>query len=284
MNIERHRTYISLHRCDVSYSAKYRAMEDQFITIAKDNDKDGVSYKMNPAEKDCLDTFMLSRNNSLLWGKSNVDKNGKAKIFDEDGQPIISGDGLIPQIERFAGKYIFSKLNMRVFETALNAMVAKSEKPTGNQYMMICNTAFWTEAQRALANWIRDYRTNGAFVYSKGTNGYVDLGATYNSYSFAGNTIMFKVDRSFDIEFPAPTKFAIFVDLTADSKTGREALSMFTFKGQQIVTNWLVGPGGRDGKSGGEVSTPVAGAKFMAWGYSGIAVFNPYRSFILMSE
>lgn len=47
---------------------------------------------MNPAAKDCLDTFMLARNNSLLWGKTNVDKYGKAKIFDpETGQPIISG-------------------------------------------------------------------------------------------------------------------------------------------------------------------------------------------------
>ena len=42
---------------------------------------------------------------------------------------IISGDGIIPQVERFAGKYIFNKLNMRVFETALTAMAARSENP-----------------------------------------------------------------------------------------------------------------------------------------------------------
>ena len=95
-NTEKHRSYISLHRCDVSYSAKYAAMEDQFITIGKGDGKDDVTYKMNPAAKDCLDTFMLSRNNALLWGKSNVDKYGKAKIFDvETNQPIISGDGRV---------------------------------------------------------------------------------------------------------------------------------------------------------------------------------------------
>lgn len=86
-NTERHRAYISTHRVDVSFSSKYAAMEDIFITIGKGNGKDDVTYKMNPAEKDLLDTFMLARNNSLLWGKCNVDKHGKAKIYDEDGQP-----------------------------------------------------------------------------------------------------------------------------------------------------------------------------------------------------
>ena len=102
-------------------------------------------------------------------------------------------------------------------------------------------------------------------MFSKGANGYVDLGATYQSYTWAGNTVCFKVDRSFDIEFPNK-EFGIFIDLTADGRTGREALAMFTFKGLQLVQNWLNGPGGRDGKSGGEVSTPVAGAKLINWG------------------
>ena len=67
-------------------------MEDQFIQIGKGDGKDMVTYRMNPAAKDCLDTFMLARNNALLWGKSNVDKNGRAKIYDpETGQPVIMG-------------------------------------------------------------------------------------------------------------------------------------------------------------------------------------------------
>lgn len=79
---------ISLHRCDVSYSEKYEAMEDQFITIAKDGDKAGVTYKMNSMDKDLLDTFMLASNNANMFGKTNVDKNGRPTIFDpEDGQP-----------------------------------------------------------------------------------------------------------------------------------------------------------------------------------------------------
>ena len=196
---------------------------------------------------------------------------------------IISGDGLIPQVERFAGKYVYSKLNIRIFETALAAMVARSDRPTGNQYVFIVNTLLWNSAQRVLANWIRDFKTDGAFVYSQGANGYVDLGATFNSYSFAGNTISFKIDRSLDIEFPT-REFGIMVDLTPDGKTGRSALAMFTFKKGQYIQNWLTGVGGRNGLSGGEVASPVAGSKLIAHGYAGMAVFNPYRSFILMSE
>ena len=139
-NVEKHRTFIATHRADVDYTAKYRAMEDVFIQIGKGTESDPV-YKMNAAEKDCLDNFMAARANALLWGKTNVDKNGKPKIFDpETGEPIISGDGIIPQIERFAGKYVYSKMTNKVMNTAILAMIAKSNNPTGNKYIFICNT------------------------------------------------------------------------------------------------------------------------------------------------
>lgn len=59
-------------------------MEDQFITIGKGDGKDSVTYKMNPMEKDLLDTFMLARNNALMFGKTNVDANGRCKISDPE--------------------------------------------------------------------------------------------------------------------------------------------------------------------------------------------------------
>ena len=39
-------------------------------------------------------------------------------------------------------------------------------------------------------------------MFSKGANDYIKVGATYNSYEYAGNTVTFKVDRALDIEFP----------------------------------------------------------------------------------
>lgn len=196
---------------------------------------------------------------------------------------IIASDGIVAQIERFATKFVFSKLNVGFFNKALNVMVQKSEKPTGNKYMFLCNTLLWQEVQTTLSNWIRDWKTVGTFVFSKAANGYVDVGATYQSYEFGGNTLSFKVDRSFDIEYPN-RKFGILIDLTADSASGKPAMAMFTFKGGDLIHNYIVGVGGRSGLASGEVSSPVAASKLVNWGYAGTAVFNPYRSVILMSE
>ena len=281
-NCEKMRTYIATHRCDIDMSAMYKPMEDIFIQIGKGSDDDPV-YKMNTAEKDCLDSFMEARNNALLWGKSNMDATGKPKIYDEDGRPIVSADGIIAQIERFATKFVFSKLNIGYFEKALQAMVAKSEKPQGNSYMLLCNTAFYNEWQRVMNAWIVAHKTDGSFLYSKGSNGYVDLGATYESYSFGGNKISVKIDRCFDVEFPT-RKYAALIDLTADAATGKPAMAFFTFKGGDIIHNVIVGVGGKSGLASGEVSSPVAGSKLVNWGYGGVAVFNPYRSVIMIGE
>ena len=55
---------------------------------------------------------------------------------------------------------------------------------------------------------------------------------------------------------------------------------MFTLKGGDMITNKYLGVGKENGLTSGEVASPVAGSKLIMWGYSSIAVFNPYRSFI----
>lgn len=61
-------------------------METQFISIGKgDNNGKLLSetiYKMDTVEKNLLKNFMEVRNRALLFGKSNVDANGKATIVD----------------------------------------------------------------------------------------------------------------------------------------------------------------------------------------------------------
>jgi hypothetical protein len=56
---------------------------------------------------------------------------------------------------------------------------------------------------------------------------------------------------------------------------------MFTLRNGDMITNKYVGVGGLNGLSSGEVASPVAGSKLIAWGYSSLAVFNPYRSYII---
>ena len=285
-NLEKHRQYISTHRCDVDASAQYLAMEDTFIQIGKGKDggKDDPWYKMNKMEKDLLDSFMYVRNEAALRGKSNMDASGKPKIYEpETGRPIISSDGIIAQIERFANKFVFSKLNAKFFNKALSALVAKCEKAQGNTFVFIMNSQMSYEVQDTLAAWIDGKQTAGNFLYSKEANGYVKVGATFSSYTWNGNTVQFRIDRTLDVEFPN-RKFGMLIDLTPDGTKGQAAINAFTFKGGEMIHNWIEGVGGRSGLASGAVSSPVAGSKEIMWGYNSVAVMNPYKSVILISN
>lgn len=68
-------------------------------------------------------------------------------------------------------------------------MVAKSIKPTGNTYTFLVNTRLWNEINTVLDRWLTEHKTDGAVLYSKGANGYVELGATYHSYEYAGKIL-----------------------------------------------------------------------------------------------
>lgn len=281
-NTEKHRVYMATHRADVDMSAKYKPMEEVFIQIGKGSDGDPV-YKMNTAEKDCLETYMAARNNSCLLGKCNVDASGKPKIYDEIGRPVISTDGIIPQVERFANKFIYSKLNTKLFNKAIMAMITKCEKSMGNTFTIVANTALMAEVQEVLGAWLADHKTDGAALWSRKSNGYVEVGATYQAYEFMGNKILLKHDRALDVEFPY-RPFGAMIDLTADVNSGKPAIAMFTFKGGQYIHNIITGVGGKTGLQSGEVSSPVAGSKIIDWGYASVGVFNPYKSVILMGS
>lgn len=284
-NIERHRNYITTHRVDDSYSALFAAHENTFISIAEGKDQGNLTetiYKMDKKEKTLLDNFLYVRNNGLLFNKCNVDVNGKPTICDPDtGRPIYIGDGIIPQVERFASKYAFAKLTIEVFHTVLATLNEKANRPTGNRYMFICNERMWTLIQQVLGDYLAKFRTQGTYLWSKAANDYIQVGATFNSYEYAGNYITFKVDRTFSREYGMEKAYCLCLDLTADSTSAEPPIQMFTLKGGDFITNKFPGVGGLDGLSSGIVSSAVAASKLINWGYSGVGVFNPYRSFIL---
>ena len=98
-------------RADTSWSSLFAIQENVFMSIADDKDatkSEGV-YKMLKKEKELLDTFMYSMNTGLALNKTNIDVNGKPTIYDpETGRGIYIGEGLIPQIEAAANKYVYS--------------------------------------------------------------------------------------------------------------------------------------------------------------------------------
>lgn len=70
------------------------------------------------------------------------------------------------------------------------------------------------------------------------------------------------------------------LDLTADKTSAQPPIALFTLKGGDMITNKYLGVGRENGLSSGDVASPVAGSKLIMWGYSGIALFNPYKSYI----
>jgi hypothetical protein len=217
-------------RNDASFSSLYGALEDVFISIGEGKDQGCLTeriYKMNKIEKDLVENFMYARNNGLLFNKTNVDKNGKATVVDPDtGRPIVIGDGMVPQIERYASKYAYNKISTGVITTALGVMREKASKDEGNEFMLTCNAKLWDDIQVHLSSWLANFKPTGTYLWSKGENGYVDVGATYQSYQFAGNVLTFKVDRALTREFGNAKGFGILIDLTADKVEGKPAVEI----------------------------------------------------------
>jgi hypothetical protein len=287
-SIEKHRTYLTEHRNDISYSSRYAQMEDQFIKIAEGDGTGELRekiFKLNKMEKDLLESYQFVKNNGLLWQKTTMDANGKSTVQTSDGRPLIAGDGLIPQYERFASKFKFASLNINVINTIMEQLNQKAAKPTGNHYTFVINDRFWGQINTVLGDWIKVWGSTPTLMYSKATNNFVKadnpvkVGATYVSYEIAGNTVTFMVDRSLSREYPSKA-YALCMDLTPDMTLNQPAVAAFTIKGAEFITSKYPGVGGVDGITSGIVSSPVAGSKMIVAGYAGIAAFAPYKSFI----
>jgi hypothetical protein len=285
-NIEKHRGYITTHRFDASYSAEYAALEDVFVKISEGKDQGSLTetiYRMDKVQKNLMDTFLVGRNQSMLFSKGNVNPlTEKPTIVDPDtNRPIYISDGVIPQVEAYASKYAYNKLTINVFKTMIQALNEKATKPTGNHYMFIVNEKAWYDLQDILDTYLAQYHTDGTYLWSMKANDYVSVGAKgFDTYRWGGNEISFKVDRTFSREFGYEKGYMLALDLTADKTSAQPPIAMFTLKGGDMISNKYLGVGRENGLSSGEVSSPVAGSKLILWGYSSVAVFNPYKSYI----
>ena len=133
-----------------------------------------------------------------------------------------------------------------------------------------------------LDTYLAQYHTDGTYLWSMKAGKYVSVGAEgFDTFRWGGNEISFKVDRTFSREWGYEKGYMLALDLTADKTSAQPPIALFTLKGGDMISNKYVGVGGLNGLSSGEVSSPVAGSKLIMWGYSSLAVFNPYKSYIL---
>lgn len=106
-------------------------MEDTFIKIGKGEGAGNEKiYRLDPMKKNLIENFLYARENMLLLAKGNVTVDGKATVTDKaTGRPLYVGDGLIPQVERFASKYSANRITINTFQQVISSMVEKAEKP-----------------------------------------------------------------------------------------------------------------------------------------------------------
>lgn len=196
-NFNKHRNVMTTFRADIKWSSLYAAQENMFLSIADDKDAaktEGV-FKMAKKEKELLDSFTYAVNTGLLCNKGTVDVNMRSTISDPDtSRQILIGDGVIPQVEAFASKYVYNnRISVSMFNRIFAEMAEKSEKLTGNHYMVIATQKFWNDLQESLGKYLAGFKTDGCYLWSKGANkgegGYIKVGATYNSYEFGGKCV-----------------------------------------------------------------------------------------------
>lgn len=98
-----------------------------------------------------------------------------------------------------------------------------------------------------------------------------------------GNQIQFIPDKALTREY-GNKGYGLCLDLTADKTANMPAISKVTLTGSEFTTNKIIGVQGEDGRSSGNVSTNVAGSKMVMMSTGGVAVWAPFRSFIIMES
>jgi len=273
---EKHRGHISRHRVGDSWSGDYASVFFQM----KDKKGQPHFFQMPKPEKNLLDLFMLSRENHLLFGRSNHDVNGKCLDFDTLGRELPMGDGLIAQYERYCDKFSYNILTTSLFEDAIDSLIKKTGKFMDNNITVICNHVGYKHAMKAMEEKLRQFAINGAWYWTKDKQ-FVDVGAHYRQYNYNGNSITFTIDTALS-EIYTDFGYMIFVDTSITD--GRANITRFTFEGREMLQGTLVGMGGQDGRTSGNIATAIDGTEKHILGYSGLAVFNPYAGFIMQEN
>ena len=279
-NLEIHRNYITRHRADIEFSSDFEALEDTYISLGKNDSDTGTVYKMNKKEQQVLESFMIGRNQMNLMSKCNVDKNGKARNYDPaTNRAIVIGDGIIPQVERFADKYAYSKMSTDIFDTMLSSMRQKSKKSMGNKYVFVVNEMLWDDIQKALRDYLKNWKTNGTTFFSKAGGKDIEIGGFFETYNMGGNQLTFMVDKSLSLEYDQKP-YGFCLDLTADLASGKPAMASYALAGKEYKQHILRGVG----SSSVEVSSVVAASRIINIGYSSVCVFSPQKSYILLKN
>jgi hypothetical protein len=269
-NLEKHRNFISRHRVGDSFSGDWANRKKKVLEHA------GVYFTMDEMDKSLLDLLYLSCENSMLLGQGNFDDQGKCLDQTDDGRDIPIGEGLIPQIKRFCGQQRYFNFNRNILIQAINDVVAKKSKKTGNQIVFMVNWLMYQQVQDLMDTILAPRAMDNYFYDIKGNK--IKVGAEYNAYTYAGNTITFMENAALTDRYP-DRGYGVAIDL--DTYDGEPNVQMMTVDNMSLFRGFQPGMGGMTGGASGEMSTTIHGGRIEYMAYRGIKVANPYTSHIL---
>jgi len=279
-----HRNFMSLHRNSISWSMDYARSEDKYIDTGKKTKKGDqhIWLKLKKKELMTYQNFMLARENNLLDGQSNFDIHGKCLIQDEDNQDVPMGDGAIRQLERYAGITSYADFSTDTFDRIMSTLTSKSDTLTGNSYGFIVNQRLYESFQKAIKNDERIKYSSNNMLYSVKANEDIKVGGNFVTYEYAGNKLVFMPNKGLSSEKRFWNKgYGIAFNLIPDRTNGHPAIANYTMDGGELITGSLIGMGGKDGKSSGDIYSSITGSEYHLAGYSTSVVANPYDGHII---
>jgi len=258
-----HRNFMSLHRNSISWSMDYARTEDIYIDTGR-KDKKGekdVWLKLKKKELMTYQNFMLARENNLLDGQSNFDIHGKCLIQDKDNQDVFDTDA---------------------FDRLISVLTSKCDSLVGNSFGFIVNQRLYEHFQKAIKKDERIKHSSNNMLYSVKAGEDIKVGGNFVSYNFAGNKLVFMPNKGLSTEKRFWNKgYGIAFNLIPDRTTGHPAIANYTMKGGEMITGSLIGMGGKDGTSSGDIYTSITGSEYHLAGYSTSVVADPENGHII---
>lgn len=277
---EVHREYVTTFRHDMTISGHANMTQYQIV-----DDKSGLSFFISHAEKMLYEMVALTKERILLEGRSTVDSNGIPRKIDKRTKlPIIAGNGLEAQLDASC-KQNYTTLTKRMLQDVIAEVLHKSGKSDGVDIMLMTGT----QGMRMFLDLMENSLKIGDNVYATRNGDKVTVGANFTKYIYGDSTITVARNYALDYRedavelddegYPLTSSKMFFIDKS--KYDGEPNLMAFHQNGAAMVVNTIKGVGGLDGKSSGEVASPVHASRKIVLGTIGLRVLNPYSSMIL---
>lgn len=307
-NHERMINYLTKIRTEQKYSGDFKSQEELYFIKDKDaknltsgQDK-AMIYRMGSIEKQVTDDFLMKAATELTIGRSTMDEaTGRPMLQVNGSEDIISGDGIVAQFERHANwiDYPSNGFSTAHLDTAIEWISEKTGKSEGNHLVFAVNRQLSREKNRVLKQslgafqsadatyfWTRDLAAVHSAVGSSGVKrqklpNEIAVGATFNTYIYAGNVVTFIEDPALTHHYQNGYGILLDAGIYEDSK-GSKVPSVYvkTLKNRAMLKNYTNGIGGQDGRSSGTVSHSGDHSSLTITGWRGACVTNPYGAVI----